>query len=362
MLRITEYIRETLQEKAERESKGIVCIWNLTNACNLYCKHCYSSANQQTDTELGIDEIKAVIPELQRAGVKFVILSGGEPLLRESAFEVAKLLRERGMMTYLSSNGLPINKGNIEDIKSSFDYVGISIDGEPETHDSFRGLKGAYERAMAAIRMCMGWGIGVGLRFTLSSLTLRSLPYVFELVEREGIPKLYISHLVYSGRGKDISDLDTGAYLKAAKFIMDKAFEYVEADKQIRIVTGNNDSEAVLLLREFEKRYPEFYDDIYRRLKMWGGNQAGVRLVNINFRGDVRPDPFFQHPIGNLRETGFNEIWNSNGILSSLREMPRILKGKCGACNFIEICNGNSRPRAYAVYGDYLMEDPVCIL
>ena len=361
MLRLTEYIRDTLLGRTYRPFDGVIVIWNLTNACNLYCKHCYSSANQGKDEELTLREIEKVIESLTLARVRFAILSGGEPLLREDIFHIAKLLKEKGIKTYLSTNGLLVEE-YIDHIKKNFDYVGISIDGEPHIHDAFRGKKGAFEKSLNAIRLCLKEGMKVGLRFTLTPFTSKSLPFIFELVERENIPKLYISHLVYSGRAKRLTDLEREEYRSWVRFIVKKAFEYVERDKAIDVVTGNNEADGVVLYKIFKERYPELSERLYERLKYWGGNQAGKRLVNIDHRGNVKPDPFFFHSVGNVKERDFREIWNGNGLLSFLREEPRKLKGRCGSCPYIEICNGNSRARAYAVYGDYREEDPACYL
>lgn len=361
MLRITEYIKDTLEGKKPRRLEGLILIWNLTNTCNLYCKHCYSSANQEREGELTHEEVVSLVYRLPSVGVRFAILSGGEPLLREDIFTLAKLLKERGISTYLSTNGLLV-KECIEKIKKHFDYVGISIDGEPEVHDAFRGKRGAFEESLKAIRECIREGIRVGLRFTLTPVTSKSLLFVFDLVEREGIPKIYISHLVYSGRGEKLSDLEKEEYRSWVRFVINKSFEYVERGLPIDVVTGNNEADAVLLYREFVKRYPRLAESFYERLLLWGGNQAGVRLMNIDFRGNVKPDPFFFHSVGNVRKEDIVKIWQGNGLLGFLREKPRRLKGKCEKCSFIGICNGNSRARAYAVFGDYREEDPACYL
>lgn len=196
MLRITQYIKSSLKGRVLKPLNGVILIWNLTNRCNLYCKHCYAWANSEKE-ELSFEEVKEVIEELPANGVRFAILSGGEPLLREDIYEVSELLRKRGIKTYLSTNGLLINSENIRDIKKYFDYVGISIDGDPEVHDKFRGKKGSFKESLKAIELSLSEGIRTGLRFTLTKLTRSSLPYVFKLVEEVGIPKIYISHLVY---------------------------------------------------------------------------------------------------------------------------------------------------------------------
>lgn len=360
MLRMTEYIRDTLEGKKPKAFEGVILIWNLTNACNLHCKHCYSSANKDKE-ELSYEEAISLVHRLPEAGVKFVILSGGEPLLREDLLHIARLLKERGIRTYLSTNGLLV-KEHLKEIKERFDYVGISIDGKQEIHDLFRGKRGAFETSLEAIRMCLKEGIKVGLRFTLTPITAESLPFVFELAEKEGIPKVYISHLVYAGRGRKLFHLEKKDYRRWVEFIVHKAFEYVERGLPIDIVTGNNEADAVLLCREFAKRYPELTDKLYERLLKWGGNQAGVKLMNIDHKGNVKPDPFFFHSVGNVKEEDIVKIWQGNGLLGFLREKPRKIKGKCSNCGFVSICNGNSRARAYAVFRDYTEEDPACYL
>lgn len=363
MLRMTEYLRNVFGCKEMcRQYKGMTLIWNLTNRCNLHCGHCYSSASQNKEQELSIQEITDLLTQLKEAGVMFAILSGGEPLMREDIFDIAEVIRESGIKTYLSTNGLLVDETNIDRIKHHFEYVGVSIDGEPHVHDSFRGKEKAFEKSLEAIRLCIKKGIRTGLRFTLTPSTYRSIPFIFELVEEEGIPKIYISHLVYSGRGNKLSDIDKSHYRSTMEFILDKVFYYVEHNISIDVVTGNNDADAVLFLREMEKRYPGMSGRLYEQLRQWGGNQAGIRLVNIDYLRNVKPDPFFFDSLGNLIEKSFLDIWNSNGLLSGLRERPRRLKGRCKDCPYLEICNGNSRARAYAVHRDYFEEDPACYI
>ncbi|WP_457639296.1 radical SAM protein [Persephonella sp.] len=362
MLRITEYIRKTLNGEKIKPFPGVILVWNLTNACNLFCQHCYSAANTVRTGELSIDEIKAQIPYLKKAKVRYLILSGGEPLLREDIFDIAQLFNENSFITTLSTNGLLINKDNISQIKKHFSYVGISIDGDRETHDTFRGMKGAFDRSMEAVRTVRDAGIKVGVRFTITSQTYKSIPFMFKLAEEEKIPKLYFSHLVYSGRGRNLTQAEKKEYRKIVESIIEKGFEYVEKGIPIDIVTGNNEADAVVLYEKFKERYPEKADLLYENLKIWGGNQAGVRIADIDYRGYVKPDTYFPLKLGNIREKNFYDIWNSNGILPKLRQHPRPIKGKCESCDFIEICNGNSRSRAYAVYGDYFAEDPECYI
>lgn len=366
MLRISEYMRDSLCEKPIRKTDLVILIWNLTNICNLFCEHCYANAHAQKDEELTLEEIEAAFPDLWEKGVRFIILSGGEPLVRKDIFVIAEKMRAFGFITYLSSNGLLIHQENISTIKRHFHYVGISIDGRPEIHDKFRLKKGAFERSIKAIELCRDAGIRVGMRYTLTKMTLDSLGFILDLVEELNLPKLYISHLVYAGRAQASLDLSHQEYLAAMEQILDRAFRWLEQGVECDLVTGNNEADARFLLDAFSKRYPSYHDLLARRLLLWGGNQAGKRLVNINHRGEVKPDPFFPISLGNLREHRFSEIWEGlperRGLLQALRMSPRSLKGKCQSCSSLLFCNGSSRVRAKALHDDYFAEDPSCAL
>ena len=189
---------------------------------------------------------------------------------------------------------------------------------------------------------------------------------MFDLVEELGCNKLYISHLVYSGRGLDNLKIDISKdeRRKYVEFIIDKAFEYYKDGKDIDLVTGNMEMDAVLLLQRFEKDYPDFVDTLTKKLKSWGGNSAGDRLGNMDWVGNVKPDPFFPQTIGNYLENNFEDVWvgKCSDIVEKLRLKPRAIGGKCSNCKYIDICNGGSRSRANAIYEDLWAEDPSCYL
>lgn len=192
---------------------------------------------------------------------------------------------------------------------------------------------------------------------------------MFELCEELNVNKLYISHLVYSGRGGEDNlniDISKEQRREYVDFIINKAFEYYKNDSNIDIVTGNMEMDAILLLNRFKKEYPpQKVEILEKKLKSWGGgNSAGNRLGNMDWAGNVKPDPFFPFTVGNYLETPFDEIWTSteNELLNNLRQHPREIKGKCSSCDYIDICNGGSRSRAYAITGDLWEEDPSCYL
>ena len=366
MFRLSNLIASVTAGRPERSLEGSIAIWNFTNRCNLACRHCYSYADPNSEDFLSTEFILGAIPELRKAGIRFVIFSGGEPLIRKDIFEIAEAMREAGIVTYLSTNGLYVNEKNVDRIIETFNYIGISIDGIEAVHDAFRGLEGAYRRSLEAIALIQRHGGNAGIRFTITEETKGSFYDIFDLAERIGVDKIYISHLVYSGRGLENLKIDISKEerRKFVEFIIDKAFQYHEEGRDIDIVTGNMEMDAILFLEKFAERYPDLKEEMRRRLLAWGGNSAGRKLVNIDWQGNVKPDPFFPFTIGNMTEKPFSEIWldEKNEMLTRLREHPRILSGKCADCGVIDICNGGSRSRAYAIHGDLWAEDPSCYL
>ncbi len=366
MFRLSNLIKTVRAGKPERNLDGSIVIWNFTNRCNLACHHCYSYADPNSEDFLSTEFILDNIPELKKAGIKFVIFSGGEPLIRRDIFDIAHAMREAGIVTYLSTNGLYINEKNVDRIIETFNYIGISIDGIEEVHDRFRGLEGAYRKSLDAIALIQRHGGNAGIRFTITNETKESFYAIFELAEEIGVDKIYISHLVYSGRGLDNLKIDISKEERRefVDFIIDKAFEYIEEGRDIDIVTGNMEMDAIVFLERFSQKHPELKDEMARRLRNWGGNSAGRKLGNIDWMGRVKPDPFFPFFIGNMTERPFSEIWldENNEMLTRLREHPRNLEGYCHDCGVIDICNGGSRSRAYAIYGDLWAEDPSCYL
>ncbi len=367
MFRLSNLLKSVVNGTPSRILDGSIAIWNFTNRCNLSCLHCYSKATLDSKDTLTTETIMQTLPKLKENGVKFIIFSGGEPLTRKDIFDIAQRAKELGIVTYLSTNGLYVTTKNAQNILDTFNYVGISIDGSEETHDYFRGLKGSFKESMKAVKLLNSYKkTKVGIRFTITKDTFKDLEFIFDLAEREKIPKIYISHLVYSGRGLDNlkMDITKEQRVKAVEFIIEKAFYYFDNNIDIEIVTGNMEMDAIIFLERFAKRYPELKDEMVKRLKAWGGNSAGRKLLNIDSEGNVKPDPFFPFTIGNILQEDFSDIWSNNPseLLQSLRKFPRELKGKCEGCEYLDICNGGSRSRANAIYDDLWAEDPSCYL
>ena len=203
---------------------GPVVIWNLIRRCNLTCMHCYSiSADIDFPGELGTEEVLRVMDDLKAFGVRALILSGGEPLLRKDIFQIAERAKAMGFYTALSTNGTLLDAPLADRIHATgFDYVGISLDGLAGTHDRFRKMQGAFEKSLNALRLLRDMGVKVGVRFTLTRDNAADFEPLLDLVEGERIPRFYFSHLNYAGRGNVNRKRD--AALGAARRAMDILF------------------------------------------------------------------------------------------------------------------------------------------
>jgi len=372
MLRITQYMKELRQPTplAERRGPGgPVVIWNLVRRCNLCCEHCYSiSADIDFPGELTTGEVYRTMDDLKAFGVPVLILSGGEPLLRPDLFDVAARAKSMGFYVGLSTNGTLVDDVTAARIaETGFDYVGISLDGVEATHDRFRRKQGAYRAALGGIRRCRDRGVKVGLRFTLTQHNAQELPSMLKLLDEERIDKFYLSHLNYAGRGNINRRKD--AFLETTRAAMDLVFDACWADLERGVerdyVTGNNDADGVYLLFWAQQRFPHLAAHLRSKLAQWGGNASGMNIANIDNLGDVHPDTYWwNYSLGNVKERAFSVIWRDtrDPLMAGLKRKPRSIKGRCGACQYFDICGGNTRVRALQVSGDPWAEDPACYL
>ncbi len=372
MFRISQYMQEIAEPTAlgpKRNPPGPVVIWNLIRRCNLTCKHCYSiSADTNFPGELSTDEVFRAMDDLKAFGVPVLILSGGEPLLRPDIFTIAKRAKAMGFYVGLSSNGTLIDENNIGRIaECDFNYVGVSLDGIRATHDKFRRLEGAFEASLKGIRLCRDLDLKIGVRFTMTQDNAHDLPALLKLVEDEGIDRFYFSHLNYAGRGNKNRKDD--AQHKLTRWAMDLLFEtcweYQQRDLHKEFTTGNNDADGVYFLHWVRRRFPERAAHVEAKLRQWGGNSSGINVANIDNLGNVHPDTMWWHyTLGNVKERPFSQIWpdTADPLMAGLKRYPRAVKGRCGTCAYLPICNGNTRVRAQQTTGDAWAEDPGCYL
>ena len=372
MFRLTHYLKEIHQPTPlgpHRQPPGPVVIWNLIRRCNLLCKHCYSiSGDVDFPGELSTAEVFRVMDDLRAFKVPVLILSGGEPLLRPDIYQISARAKALGFYVGLSSNGALIGDEHAKRIADiGYDYVGISLDGIGAVHDRFRGQEGAFEASLAAVRRLRALGVKVGLRFTMTMDNAENLEPLLDLAVAEEVDKIYLSHLVYAGRGNKNRETDAQWEVtrKAMDLLIARAWDDVASGAEREYVTGNNDADGVYLLHWAQEHHPEKAGHLAELLRRWGGNSSGVNVANIDNLGNVHPDTFWWHyNLGNVKERRFSEIWTdlSDPLMAGLKQRPRAVTGRCGACVHRDICGGNTRVRALQLTGDPWAEDPACYL
>ncbi len=347
---------------------GPVVVWNITKSCNLKCIHCYANAVCGSNSnELSLDEAKAFIDDLEKLKTPVLLISGGEPLLRENIFEIIKYANLKGIRCTLSTNGTLIDSEVAKKIKEhKVSYVGISLDGIKDVNDKFRGSEGAFQKALDGIRNCLLIGQKVGLRFTISKYTYPCLEAIFDLIETEKIPRVCFYHLVYSGRGFDIKNTDISKEdtRKAVDLIISKTLEFHRKKLGIEVLTVDNHADGVYIYEWAKINVPDRADEVLSLLKRNGGNRSGIAIGSVDWEGNVYIDQFTRNiVIGNIRDRKFSEIWSDkdNELLSKIRNRKKLILGRCKECKWIDLCNGNFRARA-TVLGDFWESDPACYL
>jgi len=354
------------------KDKKPVVVWNMTRRCNLKCVHCYAQAKDiEFENELSTEEGKALIDDLANYGSPVILFSGGEPTLRKDLPELAAYAREKGMRAVISTNGTLIDRDLAKRLKDvGLSYVGVSLDGIRETNDRFRGMKGAFDAALRGLHNCQEEGIKVGLRFTINKQNVRDIPAIFDILEEEKIPRICFYHLVYAGRGSKMvsEDLSLEESRQAVDLIMEKTKKLHEKGFAAEVLTVDNHCDGPYLYMKLLNENPERAAEVFELLSMNQGNSSGIGIGCVSWDGSVHADQFWRHySFGNIRERPFSEIWNdlSDELMAGLKNRKLLIKAhgdSCARCKWFDVCNGNFRVRAEAVYGDVWADDPACYL
>jgi len=355
--------------KNGKAEPGPVVVWNCTGQCNLRCIHCYAgSGSQSAMPAMNTKQGMRFIDDLAEFNVPVILFSGGEPLLRDDLFELAGYAASRGLRVALSTNGTLIDEQTSDKIRETgFAEVGISLDGTSATNDRFRGRDGAYRQALEGIRACVARDVRVSLRLTITRYNHTEIPDIFSLIERENINRVCFYHLAYSGRGNNLreQDLPHSQKRRVMDIICERTLDMHRRGQPREVLTVGNHADGVYLYLRAQEDRREDAGRILELLKVNGGNNSGIRIGAVDDNGNVHPDQFWQsYSPGNVLNRKFGDIWMdmSQPVLKGLKNRKSLLKGRCARCRYLDLCNGNSRVRAEAVYGDIWAEDPACYL
>ncbi len=349
--------------------KKPVVVWNCTRRCNLRCVHCYShSADREYEGEMTTAQGFALLEDLAQFGSPVILFSGGEPLMRTDLFELASKAIELGMRAVISTNGTLITPQIAEQLQQiGLSYVGVSLDGMRDTNDKFRGITGAFDKALTGIRNCHQAGIKVGLRFTINKRNAFDVPDIFSLLRDEDIPRVCFYHLVYAGRGSKLinEDLDHAETRRVVDLIIDRTAELHADGLPKEVLTVDNHADGLYLYLRMVREDSPRASDVLKLLRMNGGNSTGNGIGCVSWDGSVHADQFWRHVcFGNVTERPFSEIWTdlTNPLMAKLKDKRPHVKGRCATCRFLDMCGGNFRVRSEAATGDLWACDPACYL
>jgi len=353
-------------------------VWSLSYGCNLRCMHCYQNASQPSSDELSIEQQLNIVDQMAQAGVSMVVLSGGEPLTNPNLGRLIERIRGYGMAISIDSNGVLMETNVAESLKESgVASVELSLDSvDPASHDSFRGLEGAFEKTLNAVRVCSEAGIFTTVATTATALNYAQSSELISLARSHGADRVVFFDLIPAGRGREIERLrlsrrqlvDLMALVKQESSrngieVFTELPQFIVYSSVGDGYSQSSHAEKSLSIERFT--VSTFFDctgrdNIYRKFAPYlGGCPAGRLYCNIQPNGDVTPCMFMpEYPVaGNLKNRSFEEIWNSP-TFQSLRDRTR-LKGKCRECRFTIVCGG-CRAKAAAYESDYLASDPTC--
>ena len=376
-----DWLRYGKKEGGEREGEVIpkkaserkpIVVWNITRECNLKCVHCYNDSGVgKKCNDVTTEEAKAVLDDLADYGVPSVLFSGGEPLMRADLFGLMQYAADKGLRVVISTNGTLIKDEEAKKIKDiGVSYVGISLDGIGEINDKFRGVDGAFERAVRGIKACQAAGIRIGLRLTLTKKNAMDVDRLFDFFDENGIERACFYHLVPSGRGEGMfsdDDLTHAQSRDAIERIMARTKAFKDAGKTTDILTVDNHVDGIYLYLKLLQEDPKRAEEVWELLTWNGGgmNSSGVGISCIDFNGKVHANQFWGHyDLGDIHEKKFSEIWSNNEepLLKGLRDRRGYVKGRCRLCNFFDACGGSLRVRADLYFNDPWAPDPGCYL
>jgi radical SAM protein len=344
--------------------RPFIAIWEVTQACDLACVHCRASAQpDRHPMELSTEEGKHLIDQIAALKVPVFVLTGGDPMKRPDLFELIGHARTVGVRVSLTPSATPLlTRETVVRLKQSgLARLAVSMDGAcAETHDAFRGMAGSFARTLDAIRWANEIGLPVQINTTFSRRNIAEIDAVVALLESLRITLWSVFFLVPTGRGKldDLLNADEFEQIFATINSLSKTASF-----DIKTTEAQHYRRFLLQQRAAERKagagapamQEKTADAIGRAPR---GLNDGKGFVFISHTGEVFPSGFLPLSAGNIRQQTLAALYRESPLFLSLRDTSK-LEGKCGACEFKEICGG-SRARAYSLTGNPNAEEPCC--
>lgn len=349
-----------------------VVIWEVTQACDLACRHCRAEAvNVRSPGELSTEEGFDLIDKVRSMGTQIMILSGGDPIKREDIFDLIRYGARQGLrMATIPAATPSLTPEVVGRLKEAgLAQMALSLDGpDKEIHDTFRGIPGAFDLTMRGARYAHSAGIPLQINTTLGTHNIDCFKEIARLVRDLGVVFWEVFFLVPVGRGRLLKQMKAYQYERLFEKLysfsreVDFIVKITEAQHYRRYVVERETKKGSAGGNPLEVRLPERLTRDFGPGGSIGlapkGVNSGNGFVFISHTGEVFPSGFLPISGGNVRNESIVDIYRESPIFVEIRDYDR-LKGKCGVCEFKNICGG-SRARAYAMTGDYMESEPYC--
>ena len=328
-----------------------IIAWEVTRSCLLACKHCRAAAHAETySNELATEECFRLIDNIVSFAKPILILTGGEPMLREDIFDIARYATQAGLRVVMAPCGTLIDDDSARKILAAgIKHISISLDGATAaTHDAFRCVPGAFEKSIKGIEAAKRAGLGFQINTTITTDNLDEVEDILNLSVQLGASVFNPFLLVPTGRGKDLADHE----------ISPEQYEHT-----LRWLAGMQNRDDITI----RVTCAPHYQRIVRQLGVHTGGAHGAKgcmggqsFAFISHRGKVQICGFLEAEAGDLRKEGLNfqKIWETSELFRQMRDIGEY-RGRCGYCQFARVCGG-CRARAFAITGDYLADEPFC--
>jgi radical SAM protein len=342
--------------------RPLVVIWETTQACDLACFPCRACPQPKRNLmELTTEEARKFIREVADLRPPIFIFTGGDPLKRFDIYHLVEYAASKKLRPAMTPSATPLlTRTAIAELKKAgLSRLAVSLDGSvPELHDTFRGVRGSYVRTLEAIHWANEAGLPIQINTCISKRNLHDLDNLASLLKQFRIVLWSAFFLVPTGRGQT-ADLPTAQQFEDAFAKLNRLAE----DVPFRIKATEAQHYRRFVLQRRHKRetaVPAFSGDgLEHGVPGLLSINDGKGFVFVSHTGEVFPSGFLPVSAGNVRQELLSAIYSDSPLLRGLRDASN-LKGKCGECEFREICGG-SRARAYAMTGDMFAEDPCCI-
>lgn len=369
----SKHVRVPKLDYAERP---ILVFWETTKACLLSCKHCRAEAiDHPLPGELSTSESLEFVRSLETFGKPYpvLILTGGDPLMKQGIFEIVSAAREKGIPVGFSPSVTPnLNASSVQTLKElGVSTVSVSLDGAtPHSHEGVRGVRDHFSQTLDSMRLLVSHGFKVQVNTTVMANNVLELPEIVKILKETGVGIWEVFFLIKVGRGTFVEEIEADAYEDVMHFLYDASMydiivRTVEAPFFRRVVHWKREGVVPpayapgALYEKLSAKLRQLLGETTSEPRAQSvGTRDGKGVVFVAHDGSVYPSGFLPYPLGNVKRSPLSQIYRESPVLKAIRTAA--FRGRCGVCEYRDDCGG-SRARAFAAYGDPLAEDPACV-